>query len=234
MPNARARLEPTTSMTVAPTTASTICVSMTGAERGGVPRRRGRNASAAPSAVATGSASTARSTMSKWDSSTCGSDCASSGGGGCMTVCRASGSARSLIDRSRAQRGRVVNLLLDLVDEPLCVLIGVVGSSKRVVPLLVGKARHALGGPAYVRRPNHRNQFLMPSRVVEFDVVAVEGGDKAMPLEALEAIAFRIQLAGVAQCGAQISDDKPPRRTLGGFLVDVRAVVVVLLFGAVI
>ncbi len=65
MPNARARLEPTTSMTVAPTMARTICVSMTGADRGGVPRRRGRNASAAPSTVAIGSANRARSTMSK-------------------------------------------------------------------------------------------------------------------------------------------------------------------------
>ena len=41
MPNARARLAPTTSMTTAPTTASTICVWTTAGLRGGVPRRFG-------------------------------------------------------------------------------------------------------------------------------------------------------------------------------------------------
>ena len=53
MPNARARLEPTTSITTAPTTARMICVWMTGACRCGVPRRRGRSAStqARPAAI---------------------------------------------------------------------------------------------------------------------------------------------------------------------------------------
>ena len=59
MPNARARLAPTISITHAPTTASTICVWITGDDRAGVPLRRGRNASAAPSAVAQGRAASA-------------------------------------------------------------------------------------------------------------------------------------------------------------------------------
>ena len=48
MPNARARLAPTTSMISAPTIARTICVSMTAASRRGDPARRGRRASAVP------------------------------------------------------------------------------------------------------------------------------------------------------------------------------------------
>src|SRR5262245_46996866 len=59
MPNARARLDPTTSIPIAPTTARMIWVWITGALRGGVPRRRGRTASAAASSAATGSRSTA-------------------------------------------------------------------------------------------------------------------------------------------------------------------------------
>ena len=49
MPKARARLAPTTSMMTAPTTARMICVWTTAGVRGGVPRRFGRSASAAPS-----------------------------------------------------------------------------------------------------------------------------------------------------------------------------------------
>ena len=54
MPNARARLAPTTSMMTAPTTARMICVWTTAGIRGGVPLRRGRSASAAPSSAASG------------------------------------------------------------------------------------------------------------------------------------------------------------------------------------
>jgi hypothetical protein len=54
MPNARARLAPTTSMIKAPTTDSMICVWMTAGLRGGVPRRFGRSASAVPSTAASG------------------------------------------------------------------------------------------------------------------------------------------------------------------------------------
>ena len=46
MPKARARLAPTTSMMTAPTIARMICVCRTAGVRGGVPRRRGRSASA--------------------------------------------------------------------------------------------------------------------------------------------------------------------------------------------
>ncbi len=59
MPNARARLDPTTSITIAPTTARMICVWMTGGRRLGVPRRRGRTASTDASNAATGRRSTA-------------------------------------------------------------------------------------------------------------------------------------------------------------------------------
>ncbi len=54
MPNARARLEPTTSMTTAPTMAKMIWVCMTAGCRLGVPRLRGRNASPDASAAAIG------------------------------------------------------------------------------------------------------------------------------------------------------------------------------------
>src|SRR5689334_16440324 len=205
MPKARARLDPTTSMTVAPTTASTICVWMTGADRAGVPRRRGRKASAAPRAVATGSASTARSTMSKCDSSTCGSDCANSGGGGCIVGRVGRGaSARRLVDRSCSKRKRVVDLLLEPVDEALCVTVRVIGCAKRIVPLLVGEARHVLGGPSHIGRANHRKQFLVASHVIEFDSVAGDRGDESVPLETVEAVPFRIQLAGLTERGAEI------------------------------
>src|SRR5260370_64242 len=59
MPNARARLDPTTSITTEPTMARMICVWMTGACRGGVPRRRGRSASTHARPAATGSRVTA-------------------------------------------------------------------------------------------------------------------------------------------------------------------------------
>src|SRR5437764_1100256 len=101
MPKARARLEPTTSMTVAPTTARTIWVSMTGAEG--------------------------------------------------------------------------------------------------VAPLRVGEARHQLRRPLHVGGTDHREQLLMPTDVVELDVLAVDGRDEAVPLEALEAIAARIVRAGLAE-----------------------------------
>ena len=55
MPKARARLAPTTSMMTAPTTARMICVWTTAGIRGGVPRRFGRSASAAPRTAASGS-----------------------------------------------------------------------------------------------------------------------------------------------------------------------------------
>ena len=62
MPKARARLVPTISMITAPTPASTICVCTTATERGGVPRRRGRSASRAPSPAASGRRTSERRT----------------------------------------------------------------------------------------------------------------------------------------------------------------------------
>ena len=55
MPKARARLAPTTSMISAPTTDRMIWVWITAGWRMGVPRRRGRSASAVPSTAASGS-----------------------------------------------------------------------------------------------------------------------------------------------------------------------------------
>src|ERR1041385_597440 len=236
MPKARARLEPTTSITVAPTTASTICVSMTGADRGGVPRRRGRNASAAPSTVAIGSESSARSTMSKCDSRTCGNVCASSGGGGCMSSCRVEvemSSARRLVHRPRAQCDGVVNLFLQLPDIPIGVAVRVVPGAKGVTPLLVGQARHQLPRPLHVGRANHRHQLLMATGIIELDVIAVDRGDESMLLEALEAVAARVHLAGLTEGGAEIAYDKPARRAFSGFVKFVDAVVVVLQVRAV-
>ena len=54
MPNARARLAPTTSMISEPTTARMICVCTTAGCRSGVPLRRGRSASTVPSSAASG------------------------------------------------------------------------------------------------------------------------------------------------------------------------------------
>ena len=70
MPKARARLCPTISITRQPTIASRICVSITGAWRGGAPRRRGRNASAAPSSAARGSRTAASARPGSWSSRT--------------------------------------------------------------------------------------------------------------------------------------------------------------------
>ena len=64
MPNARARLAPTISMISAPTAARMIWVSTTAGVRGGVPRRRGRNASTAPRSAASGSRFAASQTSS--------------------------------------------------------------------------------------------------------------------------------------------------------------------------
>src|ERR1043166_4471998 len=232
MPKARARLEPTTSITVAPTTARTICVSITGADRGGVPRRRGRNASAAPRTVAIGSESTARSTMSKCDTRTCGSDSVSSAGGGCMS-CAWKRSARRLVGRPRAQRDRIVNLLLQLREEAVRVAVGVIRRAEGVVPLPVGEPRQVFAGPLHVGRVNHRNQFLMPSDIVELDVLAVDGGDEAVLLEAFETVAARIHLAGLAERGAEITHDEPVLRAFHRLLELVDAVVVVLQIRAV-
>src|SRR4051812_5145335 len=181
MPNARARLDPTTSMTVAPTTARTIWVSITGADRGGVPRRRGRNASAAPSAVAMGRESTARSTMSRCDSSTCGSDCVSSGGKGCMSRVGRTSACR-LIDGARTQRTRVVDLLFQLRNVPVGIGIGVVGGAKRIVPLPIGESLQMFAGPSHVGGMDHGDQLLVTSEVIERDLLAVDPRDEPVLL----------------------------------------------------
>src|SRR3954471_14928979 len=193
MPKARARLEPTTSITVAPTTARTICVSMTGAERGGVPRRRGRNASAAPSAVATGSANTARSTMSKCDSRTCGRDCMKSDGGSCMAGSCLVG--RLLIHGPRTDGEPVADLLLDLADESSGVVIGVVPGAESVVPLGVGERLQSPGGPSHVRGMDHGQQLFVAALVIEPHRLPLHCGDEAVSLEAVKPVAARIHLA---------------------------------------
>src|SRR5215831_1538521 len=163
MPKARARLCPTISMTVAPTTASRICVWITADCRGGVPRRRGRKAIAATSTAASGSRTAASTNPLIWlwrfgigsFSALCSSFCAASAStGSAHTTAIPPAIRTNLMGTSGArapfEREPLSHLPLHLIDERGDLAVAVTGGAEGVVPLLVGELREPPARPQHV------------------------------------------------------------------------------------
>src|SRR5262249_8211262 len=151
---------PTISITIAPTTASRICVWITADCRAGVPRRRGRKANAAPSSAAIGSRIAASANPLNWLPRSGIGSCSASVNWFCAAPVSAGSphssptppAIRAILMRPSGasallEREPLSHLPLHLVDERRDLPVAVAGGAEGVVPLLVGELLEPAAGP---------------------------------------------------------------------------------------
>src|SRR5918994_708160 len=207
MPNARARLAPTTSITAAPTIARMICVWMTGALRCGVPRRRGRNASIAPIAAASGRLITASlSDSSCARKSQCAGPFVAAGVRGAM------GDAHTVAERHAIRSAHDANVKREHITR--C-------AAPETYPVDVG------GGQIL-------QQLFVPAAVLELDTaVGIHLVDEAVLLELVDVIPSGVQDARRPERRTEIPHDVPAFGHTSVLTTLVDHIVVVLQVGAV-
>src|SRR5688572_20527942 len=204
MPNARARLAPTTSMISAPTTARMICVCTTAGCRSGVPRRRGRNARTVPSSAARGRR------MADASSSSCRLS---------ITPGRSTVGSISASRPLRLECEPFLNLGFYLAGVTAADLRRDGRAGEQIGPLLIGNAIEQVADPHYVGRCNLAQQVFVPRVIVKLDAPLLDAEHQFLRFKVLDVVAVADRPGGLAKRGADVLHHEPLRRVLD-FRVD--------------